>query len=81
MEVRIFALGNERLYPDNYQDVALNPARLNWSSGVANYKTAVTRAVDELDGSLSDDATDAVRTGSVQVNSAVRARHDSVPHI
>ena len=46
MGVRVFFLGDDRVYPTNYKHVELNPVRLDWLSLGSNYVQAVSRAVD-----------------------------------
>jgi hypothetical protein len=46
MGVRVFFLGDDRVYPTNYKHIELNPARLDWQSRGTNYPQLVSRAVD-----------------------------------
>jgi MYXO-CTERM domain-containing protein len=46
MGVRVFFLGDDRVFPTNYKHVELNPARLDWQTRGANYTQLVNRAVD-----------------------------------
>src|SRR5688572_25546363 len=46
MGVRVFFLGDDRIFPTNYKHVELNPARLDWQTRGANYTQLVNRAVD-----------------------------------
>jgi MYXO-CTERM domain-containing protein len=46
MGVRVFFLGDDRVYPSNYKHLVLNPLRVDWNSFGANYNAAITRAVD-----------------------------------
>ncbi|GMV13373.1 MAG: DUF2330 domain-containing protein [Polyangiaceae bacterium] len=46
MAVRAFFLGDDRVVPENYKHLKLNPVRLNWLSLGQNYKELVSRAAD-----------------------------------
>ena len=46
MGVRVFFLGDDRVYPTNYKHIELNPVRLDWQARGANYTQLVNRAVD-----------------------------------
>jgi MYXO-CTERM domain-containing protein len=46
MGVRVFFLGDDRVYPANYKHVDLNPARIDWLNFATNYNQVVSRAVD-----------------------------------
>jgi hypothetical protein len=46
MNVRTFFFGSERVVPENYRHVILNPVKIDWLQQGANYDTVVSRAVD-----------------------------------
>jgi hypothetical protein len=46
MNVRTFFFGSERVVPENYRHVILNPVRIDWLQLGANYPDVVARAVD-----------------------------------
>ncbi|MEZ4428201.1 MAG: DUF2330 domain-containing protein [Nannocystaceae bacterium] len=46
MEVRVFALADDRVVPSNYKHVLVNPALLDWPNFAANYKEVIAEAVD-----------------------------------
>ena len=48
MEIRTFFLGEARVAPTNYKHVELNPLKLDWIGLGANYKEAVSMAVDSV---------------------------------
>ncbi len=47
MEIRTFFLGDARTVPRNYRHVLVNDLKLDWPNFAANYKEAITLAVDE----------------------------------
>lgn len=47
MDVRAMFLAPARVAPTNFRHVLVNPARIDWLSGGANYRDVVTLAVDE----------------------------------
>ncbi len=46
MEVRTFFLSDNRVVPQNYQHVLVNPLKLDWDANAANYNEVITLAVD-----------------------------------
>jgi MYXO-CTERM domain-containing protein len=46
MEVRTFFLANDRVVPQNYKHVLVNPLELDWPNFASNYKEIITLAVD-----------------------------------
>jgi hypothetical protein len=46
MDVRTFFLSEHRVVPTNYRHVLVNPLKVDWLSVGANYKEAITAAVD-----------------------------------
>ena len=46
MGVRVFFLGDDRVFPTNYKHVTLNPARIDWQSRATNYTQVMNRAAD-----------------------------------
>ncbi|MEM7158217.1 MAG: DUF2330 domain-containing protein [Myxococcota bacterium] len=46
MDVRTFFLADNRVVPQNYQHVLVNPLRLDWNNLANNYKEVITLAVD-----------------------------------
>src|SRR6185503_3874675 len=46
MNVRTFFFGEQRVVPENYRHVVLNPVQIDWLQSGANYETVVSRAVD-----------------------------------
>ncbi|HEY3237059.1 MAG TPA: DUF2330 domain-containing protein, partial [Polyangiaceae bacterium] len=46
MGVRVFFLGDDRVFPTNYKHVVLNPVRIDWNTFATNYNSAITRAAD-----------------------------------
>jgi MYXO-CTERM domain-containing protein len=46
MEVRTFFLASDRVVPQNYKHVLVNPLKLDWPNLAANYKDVITLAVD-----------------------------------
>ena len=46
MDVRTYFLGQNRVVPDNYRHVLVNPLKIDWPNQAANYKEVITRAVD-----------------------------------
>jgi MYXO-CTERM domain-containing protein len=47
MAVRSFFLGAERMVPNNYRHVLVNPLKIDWLQLGANYNEVITLAVDE----------------------------------
>jgi MYXO-CTERM domain-containing protein len=50
MGVRAFFLGTDRVVSTNYDQVTLNPARIDWALMGKNYDAVVSQAVDEAGG-------------------------------
>ncbi|MDB5101891.1 MAG: hypothetical protein JWM80_6312, partial [Cyanobacteria bacterium RYN_339] len=50
MAVYVWVLGDARAVPENYRHAVINPARINWLTGGANYAQVVTQAVAEAGG-------------------------------
>lgn len=48
MDVRAFFLSDDRVVPQNYRHVLVNPLKIDWPSLGANYKEVITLAVDAL---------------------------------
>jgi MYXO-CTERM domain-containing protein len=46
MGVRVFFLGDDRVFPANYMHLELNPVRIDWQSFATNYSRVVSRAAD-----------------------------------
>jgi hypothetical protein len=46
MNVRAFFFGSERVVPENYRHVVLNPLKIDWLNRGANYDAVVSSAVD-----------------------------------
>ena len=46
MDVRTFFLADNRVVPQNYRHVLVNPLRINWNGLANNYKELITLAVD-----------------------------------
>ncbi|NVB39458.1 DUF2330 domain-containing protein [Pseudenhygromyxa sp. WMMC2535] len=46
MDIRVFALGDERTVPVNYRHVLVNPLKIDWFNNASNYKEAISLAVD-----------------------------------
>jgi MYXO-CTERM domain-containing protein len=46
MEVRTFFLADDRVVPQTYKHVLVNPLKLDWPSSATNYKEIITLAVD-----------------------------------
>jgi MYXO-CTERM domain-containing protein len=46
MDVRTFFLSDNRVVPENYRHVLVNPLRLDWANFADNYKEVITLAVD-----------------------------------
>jgi len=49
MEVRAFFLADDRVVPQNYRHVLVNPLMLDWPNSAANYKDVITLAVDAFE--------------------------------
>jgi MYXO-CTERM domain-containing protein len=47
MGVRSFFLGAERMVPNNYRHVLVNPLKIDWLNFASNYDEVITLAVDE----------------------------------
>jgi MYXO-CTERM domain-containing protein len=50
MRVNVWVLAPSRTVPQNYYEITLNLARLNWFSGGSNYADLLTQAADEAGG-------------------------------
>jgi len=50
MGVRVFALGDARVVPTNYQHVEINEAMIDWPNQADNYREVVLGAIDEAEG-------------------------------
>jgi hypothetical protein len=46
MDIRAFFLADDRVVPENYRHVLVNPLKINWPSLGQNYKEVITMAVD-----------------------------------
>jgi MYXO-CTERM domain-containing protein len=46
MEVRTFFLAQDRVVPETYRHVLVNPLLLDWPNSASNYAEVITRAVD-----------------------------------
>ncbi len=46
MDVRTYFLADERVVPQNYKHVLVNPLKIDWPSQASNYKDVIRRAVD-----------------------------------
>ncbi|MBL4686776.1 MAG: DUF2330 domain-containing protein [Nannocystaceae bacterium] len=46
MEIRTFFLSENRVVPETYKHVLINPLKLDWPSFASNYKEVITLAVD-----------------------------------
>ncbi|MEW5848705.1 MAG: DUF2330 domain-containing protein [Myxococcota bacterium] len=53
MGVRAFFLGQNRVVPERYKHVELNPLRVDWLNRGSNYRTVVNNAVNEAQGGLA----------------------------
>jgi len=50
MPIVAWVLGQHRAIPKNFLHVILNEATINWLEGASNYKTVVSKAVDQASG-------------------------------
>ena len=50
MGVRAYFLGDERVFPRNYEHVVLNDAAIDWNNVATQFNDALTMAVDEAGG-------------------------------
>jgi len=46
MEIRTFFLSEDRVVPETYKHVLINPLKLDWPNFASNYKEVITLAVD-----------------------------------
>ncbi len=50
MPIIAYVLADKRAIPENYRHVLINPTRINWLNGGANYSQVASLAVDEAGG-------------------------------
>jgi hypothetical protein len=50
MDINVWVLGQHRAVPENYRHARINESQIDWQQGGSNYKSVVTRAVDEAGG-------------------------------
>src|SRR5262249_11177200 len=50
LQVNLWVLGESRAVPQNYLELTVNEARLDWLNGVTNYADLVKKAADEATG-------------------------------
>jgi len=50
LRVNLWVLANERIVPENYFEILINPARIDWFSGGSNYDGLVKEAANQAGG-------------------------------
>jgi hypothetical protein len=50
LKINLWVLADQRVVPDNVYEMEINPARIDWLAGGANYDDLVKRAADEAGG-------------------------------
>jgi hypothetical protein len=74
LRINLWVLAAERIVPQNYYELVVNPARINWFGGGGNYDDLVKEAANQAGGNAF--VTDYVGPASMLDNTIYSGRFD-----